>query len=130
MTRLKIRVLIEGKHSCRRIDNQFNVFKGITKNKFFVGIFLITIIGQILIVQFGGSAFQTVPLHMKDWVLCILVGLMSLPVGALIRLIPDEILESAHPSPLSSTASVINHTYIVPIPDDSSSQSKRKSLRW
>ncbi|KAI7882412.1 PMCA-type calcium-translocating P-type ATPase, partial [Lichtheimia hyalospora FSU 10163] len=121
--------------NCRRIDNQFNIFKGITKNRFFVAIFLITIIGQILIVQFGGSAFQTVPLDTMHWVLCILVGFMSLPVGALIRLIPDEILESAHPSSShninSSTASVINHSYIVPIPEDefNSTQSKKKSLR-
>ncbi|KAI9314507.1 hypothetical protein BX666DRAFT_1862639 [Dichotomocladium elegans] len=77
--------------NCRRIDNHFNVFKGISENHFFIAIFATTIFGQFLIVHFGGTAFQTVPLDLKQWALCILIGSMSLPVGALVRLVPDDL---------------------------------------
>lgn len=65
--------------------------KGITKNKFFLLIFFVSVTGQVLIVEYGGAAFQTVPLDSGHWILSVLVGLFSIPVGALIRLIPDEI---------------------------------------
>ncbi|KAF1803679.1 PMCA-type calcium-translocating P-type ATPase [Mucor lusitanicus] len=45
--------------NCRRIDNQLNIFKGIYQNKFFMLIFSISVIGQIVIVCYGGTAFQT-----------------------------------------------------------------------
>lgn len=54
-------------------------------------IFSISVIGQIIIVQYGGSAFQTVPLDKHFWFISIVIGLMSIPIGALIRLLPDEI---------------------------------------
>ena len=38
--------------------------------------------------QFGGVLFRTVPLDGEDWGLCLSLGVMSLPVGALIRILP------------------------------------------
>lgn len=60
-------------------------------NKFFIVIFFICVLGQALIVQFGGAAFQVVGLDGAHWGIAIVVGFMSLPIGAVIRLIPDEI---------------------------------------
>lgn len=78
--------------NCRRIDNRLNIFKGIKKNNFFIMIFTISVVGQIIIVEHGGVAFQTVPLEKDNWILCILIGLISIPIGVLIRLIPDDLI--------------------------------------
>ncbi|KAI9251226.1 PMCA-type calcium-translocating P-type ATPase [Sporodiniella umbellata] len=77
--------------NCRRIDNKLNVFKNIFANKFFIGIFFICVIGQCIIVQFGGTAFQVVGLDSVHWCISIIIGFMSLPIGAAIRMIPDEL---------------------------------------
>jgi hypothetical protein len=53
-------------------------------------IFLICICGQIIIVEHGGAAFQTVPLSRHHWVLSIALGLLSIPIGVIVRLMPDE----------------------------------------
>lgn len=55
-------------------------------------IFSISVVGQIIIVEHGGVAFQTVPLEKDNWILCILIGLISIPIGVLIRLIPDDLI--------------------------------------
>ncbi|KAI8986393.1 PMCA-type calcium-translocating P-type ATPase [Pilobolus umbonatus] len=77
--------------NCRRIDNQLNIFKGIKKNKLFMAIFSISVSGQVFIVEGGGAAFQTVPLSRHHWMMCVLIGLISIPIGASIRVIPDEL---------------------------------------
>lgn len=46
----------------------------------------------------GGAAFQTVPLDKFHWSLSVLIGLFSIIVGAILRLIPDELF---HLQPLS-----------------------------
>ncbi|OBZ91341.1 Calcium-transporting ATPase 2 [Choanephora cucurbitarum] len=70
--------------NCRRIDNQINVFRGIKANKFFI------CLGQVLIVQYGGAAFQTVPLNPHLWGLSLLIGATSLPLGAVLKLISSN----------------------------------------
>ncbi|KAG2198827.1 hypothetical protein INT47_000743 [Mucor saturninus] len=78
--------------NCRRIDNHLNVFKGIKQNKFFIMIFSISVCGQIVIVEHGGAAFQTVPLDQHLWMTSVLIGLVSIPIGVIIRMIPDELV--------------------------------------
>lgn len=53
-------------------------------------IFLIMVGGQILIVEVGGAAFSVTKLYGRDWGISIIVGLMSIPIGALVRLMPTE----------------------------------------
>lgn len=77
--------------SCRRIDNRLNIFTGLHKNFFFIAIFLICVLGQVIIVQWGGQAFQTTPLDGIHWAISIVVGLLSIPIGAVIRMVPDRI---------------------------------------
>ncbi|KAI8361695.1 PMCA-type calcium-translocating P-type ATPase [Blakeslea trispora] len=77
--------------NCRRIDSRINIFTNILANKFFIAIFFICAIGQVLIVQFGGPAFQVVPLDATQWAIAVLIGFISLPIGVVIRLIPDDI---------------------------------------
>ncbi|CAJ0650146.1 964_t:CDS:2 [Entrophospora sp. SA101] len=76
--------------NCRRLNHKLNIFKNITANKFLIVIFFITVVGQILIVEFGSVAFHTTHLNIYEWLLCIIVGFMSIPFGVVIRLIPNE----------------------------------------
>lgn len=45
--------------------------------------------GQVLIIFFGGKALKVVPLDGVQWAISIILGLISLPIAVLIRLIPD-----------------------------------------
>lgn len=56
-------------------------------------IFIISVCGQILIVQHGGEAFQTVPLEKDMWFLSIFIGSISIPIGAVIRYLPDDLFK-------------------------------------
>lgn len=80
--------------NCRSIDNRLNVFTGIHRNWLFLGITLITVGGQVLIIFVGGTAFSIARLNGVQWTTSILLGLLSLPSGALIRCIPNSYLES------------------------------------
>lgn len=66
-----------------------NIFRGITKNGIFLGVILVTIVLQAIIVQFGGEAFKTSGLGWQAWLVSIAVGFGSLPVGILVRLLPE-----------------------------------------
>ena len=43
---------------------------------------------QFILVQFGGDFTKTQPLSFVQWMFCIGIGFLSLPLGVLIRLIP------------------------------------------
>ncbi|KAK0878845.1 plasma membrane calcium [Friedmanniomyces endolithicus] len=85
----------------RRLDNRFNVFEGLTKNLFFCAIFLVMIAGQILIVFVGGwPAFQAQRQNGTQWAIALVLGFLSLPIGILIRCLPDELATKAVPGPI------------------------------
>lgn len=48
---------------------------------------------QILIVFFGGAAFQVTSMNGRDWGLSIALGFVSIPLGFLIRCIPTPPVE-------------------------------------
>lgn len=50
--------------------------------------------GQILIVFFGGAAFETEPIPAQFWLISIVIGAGSLVVGLIARLLPDKPLEA------------------------------------
>lgn len=74
----------------RRLDNHLNIFEGISKNYWFIGINCIIIGGQILIIFVGGVAIGVTPLNGIQWAVCLICAVVSLPVGALLRFLPDE----------------------------------------
>ncbi len=51
--------------------------------------------GQILIAFVGGRAFSVVRLYGRDWAISIIIGLISLPLGVAIRLLPTAPFERA-----------------------------------
>lgn len=74
----------------RRLDNKLNIFEGVHRNKFFIGISILMIGLQVLIIFVGGAAFEIKPINGVQWAICIVLGFLSLPWGVLIRLFPDE----------------------------------------
>jgi Ca2+-transporting ATPase len=82
----------------RRLDNRFNVFEGITHNWFFIVILAIMIGGQTMIMFVGGVAFNVKPLNGAQWGYSLVLGFLSLPVGMIVRLIPDELVAKCVPA--------------------------------
>ena len=78
--------------SNRRLDNKFNIFEGVTRNYFFMAINVVMVSCQVMIIFVGGKAFNVVHLNGAQWAYSIILGFLSIPVGAAIRLVPDELL--------------------------------------
>ncbi|KAM5437213.1 plasma membrane calcium [Microsporum canis] len=89
---------IFNQYNSRRIDNKLNIFEGIFRNKWFVGIQFIIVGGQILIIFVGGQAFSVERLGGRDWGISLILGLISIPVAVLVRLIPDSFIRILIPS--------------------------------
>ncbi|KKZ67804.1 Ca2+-transporting ATPase [[Emmonsia] crescens] len=73
----------------RRLDNNFNIFEGILKNYYFIGINCIMFGGQIMIIFIGGSALSVRPIDGIQWLICIICAIMCIPFAVLIRCFPD-----------------------------------------
>ncbi|CDW82450.1 calcium-translocating p-type pmca-type family protein [Stylonychia lemnae] len=68
--------------NARKIEPQeMNVFKGIFQNYYFLVLWAISFIFQILLVQFGGQVFKTCPLNIQEHLICIAIGTTSLLFG-------------------------------------------------
>lgn len=72
--------------NARCLGSNRSAFKGLIHNKGFMAIATIILLGQILIVQFGGSVFRTIPLSLTDWIAITLLTSVVLWVGELGRL--------------------------------------------
>ncbi|KAI6434302.1 hypothetical protein MCOR21_002354 [Pyricularia oryzae] len=78
-------------HNCRRVDNKLNIwYQGVLRNPWFIGVQCLTFAGQMIIIYKGGQAFQTVPLDGPQWGWSMLFGILTIPLGVLIRLTPDR----------------------------------------
>ncbi|TPX40764.1 hypothetical protein SeMB42_g02874 [Synchytrium endobioticum] len=78
--------------NARRIDKNINVFEGIFNNPYFYCIWVGIAVVQAVVVQFGTFVFNVTGLGGVHWGICIFLGILSLPVGVVLRLLPDEIL--------------------------------------
>ncbi|KAH7919721.1 Ca-transporting ATPase [Leucogyrophana mollusca] len=77
----------------RRLDKKLNIFEGITRNYYFMAITLLEIAVQALIVSVGGAAFQVTRIGGREWGISLALGVVSIPLGALIRMLPNEPFE-------------------------------------
>ncbi|KAL2068976.1 hypothetical protein VTL71DRAFT_15314 [Oculimacula yallundae] len=73
----------------RRLDNKFNIFTGIHRNFFFIGINCIMVGLQVAIVFVGGKAFSITKIDGVQWAICLVLASLSLPMGILVRCFPD-----------------------------------------
>ncbi|WAR25426.1 AT2B3-like protein [Mya arenaria] len=58
--------------NARKIHGQRNIFEGLQRNPIFIGIWIGTMIGQVVIVQVGGVAFYTKGLTLHQWLWCLI----------------------------------------------------------
>ncbi|PKY08148.1 calcium-translocating P-type ATPase(PMCA-type),putative [Aspergillus campestris IBT 28561] len=73
----------------RRLDNKFNIFEGMFRNYWFLGINCVMIGGQILIIFVGSTAFGITPLSGAQWGVCLVCAVGCLPWAIVLRIIPD-----------------------------------------
>ncbi|KAF8470671.1 plasma membrane calcium-transporting ATPase 2 [Kalaharituber pfeilii] len=78
----------------RRLDNGLNIFEGIHRNYFFIGINAIMFAGQVAIIFVGGRAFGITPITAVQWAICIGLAFISMPWAVAIRCIPDAWAEA------------------------------------
>ena len=64
-----------------------SAFHGLNKSIGFLIVAFVILVGQILIVEFGGEVFRTVPLTLKDWAVIIGSTSLVLWIGEIIRAI-------------------------------------------
>lgn len=65
-----------------------NVFKGIHRNMLFIGIIAITIVLQVIMVEFLKNFADTVRLNGWQWGTCIAIASLSWPIGFFTKFIP------------------------------------------
>ncbi|KAI9084488.1 hypothetical protein K1719_033476 [Acacia pycnantha] len=71
-----------------RKPDQMNVFTGVTKNRLFLGIVGMTILLQVIIIEFLGKFTSTVRLDWQMWLVSIMIGFVSWPLAVLGKNIP------------------------------------------
>ncbi|XP_059637464.1 calcium-transporting ATPase 10, plasma membrane-type-like [Cornus florida] len=71
-----------------RKPDERNVFKGVTKNRLFMGIVGLTLVLQVMIIMFLGKFTSTVRLCWKLWFVSIAIGIISWPLAVLGKLLP------------------------------------------
>ncbi|XP_047179921.1 calcium-transporting ATPase 9, plasma membrane-type isoform X4 [Vigna umbellata] len=71
-----------------RKPEEMNVFRGVTKNKLFMGIVGATFILQIIIIEFLGKFTSTVRLDWKLWLASLVIGFVSWPLAIAGKFIP------------------------------------------
>ncbi|KAM6566262.1 hypothetical protein CsatA_025390 [Cannabis sativa] len=73
--------------NARKLEKR-NVFKGIHRNKLFLGIIAITIVLQVLMVEFLKKFADTERLNWAQWGACVGLAAMSWPIGWIVKCIP------------------------------------------
>jgi Ca2+-transporting ATPase len=71
-----------------RKPDEKNIFKGVIKNRLFMGIIVITLVLQVIIVEFLGKFASTTKLNWKQWLICVGIGVISWPLALVGKFIP------------------------------------------
>lgn len=74
--------------NCRRLGRKLNVFANLTRSMSFVWVMALVVPIQICIMFFGGTVFRIAPLLPTEWAVSVGLGLLALPVGLMVRLLP------------------------------------------
>ncbi|XP_027166323.1 calcium-transporting ATPase 12, plasma membrane-type-like [Coffea eugenioides] len=73
--------------NARKLERK-NIFEGIQKNKLFIGIVGITVVLQVIMVEFLQRFANTKRLNWEQWLACITIAALSWPIGWLVKCIP------------------------------------------
>ena len=77
-------------YNSKSLGSEWNVFSDMFHNEIFLAITVLTILLQLMLIEVGGEFMKTSPLNMEQWIASIVFGLVSFPVGILMRFIPVE----------------------------------------
>eukprot|EP00727_Mastigamoeba_balamuthi_P001904 m51a1_g11710 hypothetical protein (1022) ;mRNA; f:62535-66059 len=100
--------------NARRLLGELNVFANLIKNWLFLGILVFTLAVQVLIIEFGGVAFQTDKLNAKQWLGCFVFGVLPLPWNALLHFVPTPKSCPSLPSLRKSTSNKVHNVEVAP----------------
>ena len=73
--------------------DELNVFTGILGNWLYILIQTIIIVGQMILVTFGGRAVRTHPLSLQQHSYCLGISAMTLVWGFIVKLLPIDVTE-------------------------------------
>ncbi|CAN1231608.1 Calcium-transporting ATPase 10, plasma membrane-type [Linum grandiflorum] len=71
-----------------RKPDEKNIFRGVTKNHLFIAIVAVTLILQVVIIEFIGKFTSTVKLNWKQWLISVAIAVISWPLALVGKLIP------------------------------------------
>ena len=91
----------------RRLDNKLNIFEGVHRNWFFIGINCVMVAGQVMIIFIGGAAFQIVRIDGGQWAICLLCAVFCLPWAIVLRYIPDHLADTVFSACVRVVQSII-----------------------
>lgn len=80
--------------------SNLDFFQDLFRNGYFIAIMALIGGCQILIMFFGGTAFSIAYQTPAMWAIAILAGMLSIPMGVLVRICPDEWVLKIFPSKL------------------------------
>ena len=80
----------------RKIHDEFNIFEGMFTNVMFCVLFVVILIGQVIITQFGGRMFVVCldGLTWQQWLLAFAVGSTTWIVNVILKCVPDWVTPS------------------------------------
>lgn len=76
--------------NARKLHGQRNVFEGLFTNPIFYSIWVITMVSQVIIVQYGGIAFATHALTLEQWGWCLFFGIGTLVWQQIVTTVPTK----------------------------------------
>jgi len=80
----------------RSLTDRKNIFYGVYKNPWFIGTWLLMIVGQIIIVQWGSTAFEVIRLSGPLWGISLAFSILPLLVGYTSRMVPERYFTPWH----------------------------------
>lgn len=76
--------------------HEFQIFKGLFSNVYWMAILLIIVVGQVLLVEFGQFALNChlEGLTWQQWIFCLSFGVGTWIVAFLVKLLPQSVIEA------------------------------------
>lgn len=72
-------------------SDSYNVFSNLLDNFYFIGVFIVTIVIQYVMIQYGGRMTRCSPLTGDEHAFCLLVGSTSLIAGLALKFTPESL---------------------------------------
>lgn len=71
-----------------RKPEELNIFSGVSRNHLFLAVVSITVVMQVIIIEFLGKFTSTVRLNWKLWLVSVVIAFLSWPLAFVGKFIP------------------------------------------